>query len=569
MWSARSRPTIDALLSARLDRLGPGERAVISRAAVVGKEFSAEATVDLLPEDARAFGVRHLETLARKEFIGSARPGDLGAGRRFRHILIQQAAYRATPKSLRAELHERFADWMEGRSSEWESSSRRRLSATTSSRRSAIGRSSAPSATPSSSWHTGPATTSRPRGSRRSSAATCRRRSTCSVGRRHFPPRGAERAWQVAAGARLRAVRDRRGGRGEQRARRRARAGAGRRRSPRRVAGGDHAAPDRDVQGSQGNRPGCPLRRRPRRRSTSSESSATRRAWRGPTWSLSDLHVEPGQAPGDDRRGDSGGRARSRGPATDARSAGRWGRTPSARSTARRRYAEGLRLARARAARRAREPHAGREPRRASSRCSRRWAGGSRRGASAHRGEPSPGTRPRADLAGGRPGAAQRLRRAARRRSGRRRARHARRQGGFRRRSARGGSCQPWRWTCLGRSTNRGATTTRPRSWKRSTSTPAPTDREWQVKRTGVPARLLGQAGTSSRRPRRLAREGVALAADSEFVVLHADVLLDLAEVLRLAGRPEEADATTAEAIGGDQRKGNVAAVARARRAIW
>ena len=56
-------PTIDALLSARLDRLGPGERAVISRAAIVGKEFSAEATLDLLPENARAFGTRHLETL--------------------------------------------------------------------------------------------------------------------------------------------------------------------------------------------------------------------------------------------------------------------------------------------------------------------------------------------------------------------------------------------------------------------------------------------------------------------------------------------------------------------------
>ncbi len=67
-------PTIDALLSARLDRLGPGERAVISRAAIVGKEFSAEATLDLLPENARAFGTRHLETLVSKEFIGSAAP---------------------------------------------------------------------------------------------------------------------------------------------------------------------------------------------------------------------------------------------------------------------------------------------------------------------------------------------------------------------------------------------------------------------------------------------------------------------------------------------------------------
>jgi tetratricopeptide (TPR) repeat protein len=106
-------PTIDALLQARLDRLGPGERAVISRAAIVGKEFSAEATVDLLPEDARAFGPRHLETLAGKEFIGAARvPGEVESFR-FRHILIQEAAYRATPKSLRAELHERFAGWIE------------------------------------------------------------------------------------------------------------------------------------------------------------------------------------------------------------------------------------------------------------------------------------------------------------------------------------------------------------------------------------------------------------------------------------------------------------------------
>jgi DNA-binding SARP family transcriptional activator len=106
-------PTIDALLSARLDRLGPAERALISRAAIVGKEFSAEATVGLLPEDARAFGARHLETLARKEFIASAPPAGGGTGFRFRHILIQQAAYRATPKTLRAELHERFAAWVD------------------------------------------------------------------------------------------------------------------------------------------------------------------------------------------------------------------------------------------------------------------------------------------------------------------------------------------------------------------------------------------------------------------------------------------------------------------------
>jgi predicted ATPase len=36
-----------------------------------------------------------------------------GEGYSFRHILIQQAAYHAIPKSLRAELHQRFADWAE------------------------------------------------------------------------------------------------------------------------------------------------------------------------------------------------------------------------------------------------------------------------------------------------------------------------------------------------------------------------------------------------------------------------------------------------------------------------
>ena len=102
-------PTIAALLSARLDRLGPGERAVITRAAVVGKEFSARAVLDLLPDDARPFAVRHTETRVSKELIGRARSTRDGESYQFRHILIQQAAYRAIPKRIRAELHERFA----------------------------------------------------------------------------------------------------------------------------------------------------------------------------------------------------------------------------------------------------------------------------------------------------------------------------------------------------------------------------------------------------------------------------------------------------------------------------
>jgi len=107
-------PSIQALLSARLDRLGPGERAVIERAAVVGREFWRGAVVDLLPDEARASAARHFDALVRKELTRpcrSAFPGEEAF--RFRHALIQNAAYRTIPKAHRGEFHEGFAAWLE------------------------------------------------------------------------------------------------------------------------------------------------------------------------------------------------------------------------------------------------------------------------------------------------------------------------------------------------------------------------------------------------------------------------------------------------------------------------
>jgi DNA-binding SARP family transcriptional activator/tetratricopeptide (TPR) repeat protein len=113
--------TIQALLAARLELLGPGERAVLWRAAIVGKDFSLPAIAELLPAEARGPLGRHLQALIAKGLL-QARPSRSGAGGdggfNFRHILVQQAAYRAIPKSLRAELHERFADWFERRAGE-------------------------------------------------------------------------------------------------------------------------------------------------------------------------------------------------------------------------------------------------------------------------------------------------------------------------------------------------------------------------------------------------------------------------------------------------------------------
>jgi class 3 adenylate cyclase/tetratricopeptide (TPR) repeat protein len=112
-------PTIHALLTARLDRLEPEDRAVIERASVIGKEFWRGAIAELTPAEARESTGPRLMTLARKDFIEPAVsifPKE--DGYRFRHILIRDAAYLGIPKQTRAQLHERYAGWLERTSGE-------------------------------------------------------------------------------------------------------------------------------------------------------------------------------------------------------------------------------------------------------------------------------------------------------------------------------------------------------------------------------------------------------------------------------------------------------------------
>jgi AAA ATPase-like protein len=105
-------PTIQALLAARLDRLEVSERAVLEQAAVVGKEFWAEALAELLPDETGATAL--LQALVRKDLIRPAASSFGGTeGFRFRHQLIRDAAYESLPKQARAESHERLAAWLE------------------------------------------------------------------------------------------------------------------------------------------------------------------------------------------------------------------------------------------------------------------------------------------------------------------------------------------------------------------------------------------------------------------------------------------------------------------------
>jgi class 3 adenylate cyclase len=106
-------PTIQALLAARLDQLEPAERGVLERGAVEGKIFHRGGVEALAPEE-RDVPTR-LMALVRKELVRPDRtqlPGDDAF--RFRHLLIRDAAYDGLPKSARAELHERFAAWLDG-----------------------------------------------------------------------------------------------------------------------------------------------------------------------------------------------------------------------------------------------------------------------------------------------------------------------------------------------------------------------------------------------------------------------------------------------------------------------
>jgi tetratricopeptide (TPR) repeat protein len=106
-------PTIQALLAARLDQLDASERGVLERGAVEGRVFHRGAVQALAPEELQT--VARLTSLVRKELVRPDKAQFEGEDAfRFRHLLIRDAAYDALPKATRAELHERFASWLAG-----------------------------------------------------------------------------------------------------------------------------------------------------------------------------------------------------------------------------------------------------------------------------------------------------------------------------------------------------------------------------------------------------------------------------------------------------------------------
>jgi class 3 adenylate cyclase/tetratricopeptide (TPR) repeat protein len=111
--------TLSALLTARLDRLPEAERRIAERASVEGLVFHRGAVLELSPANERPAVQDAIAELVSRDLVQPAKADFADeAAFRFRHGLIRDAAHSGLPKRVRAELHERFAAWLQLRASQ-------------------------------------------------------------------------------------------------------------------------------------------------------------------------------------------------------------------------------------------------------------------------------------------------------------------------------------------------------------------------------------------------------------------------------------------------------------------
>jgi DNA-binding SARP family transcriptional activator len=104
--------SLEAVLEDRIEQLEPAERRVLEHASVEGRTFHRGAIAALLSDDAISMS---LVALVRKQLIRPDRATLAGDdGFRFTHALIREAAYDGIAKERRADLHERLAGWLKG-----------------------------------------------------------------------------------------------------------------------------------------------------------------------------------------------------------------------------------------------------------------------------------------------------------------------------------------------------------------------------------------------------------------------------------------------------------------------
>jgi predicted ATPase/class 3 adenylate cyclase len=110
--------TLQALIAARIDRLAPEAKALLQRAAVIGRIFWEGALEHLSPDFDSLEAP--LDDLRLREFVLDEERSSIRGERayKFKHVLIREVAYSGLSKSARAEHHARFAEWLKERAGE-------------------------------------------------------------------------------------------------------------------------------------------------------------------------------------------------------------------------------------------------------------------------------------------------------------------------------------------------------------------------------------------------------------------------------------------------------------------
>lgn len=105
-------PTLQGLITARLDRVTPEVKRLLQSASIVGRLSSTTALAAITGDVPRP---ELLREAARRDLIVEAEETSPGEGlvHRFRHALFREVAYSTIPKAERAHMHDRYARWLE------------------------------------------------------------------------------------------------------------------------------------------------------------------------------------------------------------------------------------------------------------------------------------------------------------------------------------------------------------------------------------------------------------------------------------------------------------------------
>ena len=102
--------SVQAILSARVDRLASGDKAALQAASVIGRVFWSGPTLELVGGEPVAWPV-----LEERDFVRRRSTSSIGGETEyaFKHALTREVVYGSVPKARRAKLHALIAAWLE------------------------------------------------------------------------------------------------------------------------------------------------------------------------------------------------------------------------------------------------------------------------------------------------------------------------------------------------------------------------------------------------------------------------------------------------------------------------